>query len=142
MQLRYRYRLYPDEGQRRALAQTFSNARVVFNVAVRARRDAYAGGERYPSGTVLQRRLITESKRTDERGWLAECSNIVLQQAVRDVDAAYKNFFDSLSGKRAGKQVGAPRFKFKRDRGRPFGCTRAGSRSGIPASSGWPGSGM
>ena len=116
MQLRYRYRLYPDEQQRQALAQAFGNARVVFNDAVRARRDAYQIGDKCPSGTVLQRRLITEAKRTDERGWLAECSNIVLQQAVRDADAAYKNFFDSLSGKRAGKRVALPRFKSKRDR--------------------------
>ena len=115
MQLRYRYRLYPDEGQCRALAQAFGNARVVFNDAVQARRDAHAGGEKYPSGTVLQRRLITEAKRTDERGWLAECSNIVLQQAVRDADTAYRNFFDSLSGERAGKRVGAPRLKSRKD---------------------------
>ena len=115
MQLRYRYRLYPTEEQCRALAQAFGNARVVFNDAVRARRDAHADGEKYPSGTVLQRRLITEAKRTDERGWLAECSNIVLQQAVRDVDAAYRSFFDSRSGKRAGKRVGAPRFKSRKD---------------------------
>ncbi|MHA6804368.1 RNA-guided endonuclease InsQ/TnpB family protein [Salinifilum ghardaiensis] len=116
MQLRYRYRLYPDEVQRRALAQAFGNARVVYNDAVRARQDAYQAGEKYPSGTVLQKRLITEAKCTDERGWLAECSNIVLQQAIRDADAAYKNFFDSKQGKRAGKRVGAPRFKSKRDR--------------------------
>ena len=115
MQLRYRYRLYPDEGQCRALAQAFGNARVVFNDAVRARREAYRVGEKCPSGTVLQRRLITDAKGTVERGWLAECSNIVLQQAVRDADAAYRNFFDSLSGKRAGKRVGAPRFKSRKD---------------------------
>lgn len=116
MQLRYRYRLYPDDVQRRALAQAFGNARVVYNDAVRARHDAYTAGEKYPTGTVLQKRLITEAKRTDGRAWLAECSNILLQQAIRDADAAYKNFFDSLKGKRAGRRVGTPRFKSKRDR--------------------------
>ncbi|SFT82263.1 putative transposase [Actinopolyspora lacussalsi subsp. righensis] len=83
MQLRYRYRLYPTPGQRRALAQAFGNARVVFNDAVRARQDAHAAGEKFPTGTVLQKRLITDAKRTDERGWLGQCSNIVLQQAIR-----------------------------------------------------------
>ena len=115
MQLRYRYRLYPSETQRQALAQAFGNARVVYNDAVRNRRDAYVAGEKFPTGTVLQKRLITEAKRTDERGWLGECSNIVLQQALRDCDAAYKNFFDSLSGKRAGGRVGAPRLKSRKD---------------------------
>lgn len=40
----------------------------------------------------------------------------MLQQAIRDCDAAYRNFFDSLAGKRAGKRVGVPRFTSKRDR--------------------------
>lgn len=44
MQLRYRYRIYPTPGQRRALAQAFGNARVVFNDAVRARQTAHAAG--------------------------------------------------------------------------------------------------
>ncbi len=115
MQLRYRYRLYPDDEQRQGLAQAFGNARVVYNDAVRARQDAYQAGQKCPVGTVLQKRLITEAKHTPERGWLAECSNIVLQQAIRDCDAAYRNFFDSLSGKRAGKRVGRPRFKSRKD---------------------------
>lgn len=115
MQLRYRYRLYPDEAQRQDLAQAFGNARVVYNDAVRARQDAHPAGEKYPTSTQLQKRLITDAKKTDERGWLSECSNIVLQQAIRDCDSAYKNFFDSLRGKRAGRRVGAPRFKSKRD---------------------------
>ncbi len=121
MQLRCCYRLYPDESQRQALAQAFGNARVVYNDAVRARQDAHAAGEKFPSGTVLQKRLITDAKHTDERGWLAECSNIVLQQAIRDCDAAYRNFFDSLKGKRAGRRVGTPRFKSKRDRWQAVG---------------------
>ncbi|MBA8825020.1 hypothetical protein FHX42_002367 [Saccharopolyspora lacisalsi] len=36
-------------------------------------------GEKFPTGTALQRTLITDAKHTDERGWLAECSNTVLQ---------------------------------------------------------------
>ncbi|ASU80086.1 transposase [Actinopolyspora erythraea] len=68
MQLRYRYRLYPDESQRQAMAQAFGNARVVYNDAVRARQDAHAAGEKFPSGTVLQKWLITDAKHTDERG--------------------------------------------------------------------------
>jgi transposase len=36
---------------------------------------------------------------------------VVLQQALADCDAAYKNFFDSVKGKRAGARMGPPRFK-------------------------------
>lgn len=115
-QLRYRFRLYPQPGQRMALAQSFGNARVVYNDAVRARRDAYQAGEKFPSSTVLQKRLVTDAKRTVEREWLGRAQHSMLQQAIRDCDQAYRNFFDSLCGKRAGRRVGRPRFKSKRDR--------------------------
>ena len=44
---------------------------------------------------------------------MSEVSNIPLQQSVADLGVAYKNFFDSLSGKRKGKRVGYPKFKKK-----------------------------
>lgn len=65
----------------------------------------------YPTTAALDRALITEAKRTAERSWLAEVSTVPLQQALRDCHAAYKNFFESLSGKRRGPRVGPPRFK-------------------------------
>ncbi|MGJ7907539.1 RNA-guided endonuclease InsQ/TnpB family protein [Actinopolyspora sp. H202] len=115
MRLRYRYRLYPTPGQRIALAQAFGNARVVYNDAVRARQDAYWAGEKFPSSTVLQKRLITDAKKTPERAWLSRAQHSMLQQAIRDCDQAYRNFFDSLTGNRAGKRVGSPRFKSRKD---------------------------
>ena len=55
--------------------------------------------------------LLTEAKRTPDRAWLAEVSAVPLQQALADADRAYRNFFDSLAGKRPGGPVGPPRFK-------------------------------
>lgn len=53
MQLRYRYRLYPDDAQRQELARAFGNARVVYNDAVRARQGTHVAGEKFPTGSVL-----------------------------------------------------------------------------------------
>ena len=64
---------------------------------------------------MLQSRLVTQAKTTPARAWLGEVSATPLQQAVRDADQAYRNFFNSLSGKRKGRRVGAPRFKSRRD---------------------------
>ncbi|MYU18441.1 transposase, partial [Streptomyces sp. SID8361] len=50
-----------------------------------------------------------------ERAWLADVSAVVLQQSLRDLDAAYKNFFDSAKGKRRGRKAGPPRYKSKKD---------------------------
>ena len=115
MQLRYAFRMYPDAGQRAALARAFGCARVVFNDAVRAREDARKAGTPFPKAGELSTRLITEAKRTDARSWLGEVSAVVLQQSLRDAEAAYKNFFASLKGTRKGPKLGAPRFKSRKD---------------------------
>ncbi|MEU4039836.1 RNA-guided endonuclease InsQ/TnpB family protein [Streptomyces collinus] len=112
MQLRYGFRLYPNGPQRSALAKAFGCARVVFNDALRVREDARATGLPFVTLAELSRRL-TASKKTPERAWLAEVSSVILQQALRDLDTAYRNFFDGLKGKRP--KVGPPRFKSKRD---------------------------
>ncbi|WP_415938175.1 RNA-guided endonuclease InsQ/TnpB family protein [Streptomyces sp. 039-1] len=115
MQLRYSFRLYPDPGQRKALAQAFGCARVVFNDAVRAREDARRAQQPFPKAAELSKRLITEAKQTVERSWLGEVSAVVLQQSLRDVETAYRNFFASLKGDRKGPKIGRPRFKSRKD---------------------------
>ncbi|TJZ43609.1 transposase [Streptomyces piniterrae] len=113
MQLRYSFRLYPNGPQRSALAQAFGCARVVYNDALRARETARAAGEAFPKAGDLSKQLITEAKKSEERAWLGEVSAVVLQQSLRDLDTAYRNFFDGLKGKRP--RMGAPRFKSRKD---------------------------
>ncbi|WP_199815150.1 MULTISPECIES: helix-turn-helix domain-containing protein [Streptomyces] len=71
MHLRYSYRLYPTAGQRALLARTFGCARVVYNDALAARKEARKAGLPYPKSTDLQKLVITSAKRTAERAWLA-----------------------------------------------------------------------
>lgn len=113
MQLRYQYRLYPGPAQRMALARAFGCARTVYNDALRAREAAREQGLPFPKTGDLSKQLITEAKRTQGRAWLGEVSAVVLQQSLRDLDTAYRNFFDGLKGKRP--RMGAPRFKSRRD---------------------------
>lgn len=116
MKLRYNFRLYPTGGQKRALTRAFGCARVVFNDALRARQEAHAAGLPYPSDRELSRRLITEAKKNTERAWLSEVSAVVLQQALADLNIAYRNFFDSMTGRRQGPKVFPPQFRSKRGR--------------------------
>lgn len=113
VQLRYSFRLHPSAGQRASLAQAFGCARVVYNDALRARETARRQGLPFPKTGALSKQLITEAKRTPERVWLAEVSAVVLQQSLRDLDTAYRNFFDGLKGKRP--RMGAPRYKTRKD---------------------------
>ncbi|MEU9869076.1 transposase [Actinomadura sp. NPDC048021] len=115
MQLRYRFRLYPAPGQQQALARAFGCARVVFNDALRAREEARAAGLAYPSDGELSKRVITEAKKTPERVWLGEVSAVVLQQALADLNTAYRNFFASVTGRRKGRGVAAPRYRSRKD---------------------------
>ncbi|MCL6734989.1 RNA-guided endonuclease InsQ/TnpB family protein [Streptomyces neyagawaensis] len=115
MQLRYNYRAYPDASQRRALASAFGCARVVWNDCLRHRKEAHAAGLPYVTSAELSRLRITQAKRTEERAWLADVSAVVLQQSLRDLDTAFKNFFDSHKGGRQGRKTGPPRYKSKKD---------------------------
>jgi putative transposase len=115
VQLRYNYRVYPDADQRAALANAFGCARVVFNDALRLRTDARAAGLPYLSDGDLSKRIITQAKQTPERAWLGEVSAVILQQALADLNTAYRNFFASLTGKRKGRKVAPPRFRSRKD---------------------------
>jgi putative transposase len=106
---RYQFRFYPTDQQRQLLAQLFGCVRVVWNDALAICKQS----EKLPSNNDLQKLVITQAKKTVEREWLSNVSNIPLQQSVADLGVAYKNFFDSLKGKRRGKKVGSPRFKKK-----------------------------
>jgi putative transposase len=114
VKLRYSYRLYPTPGQHAALARAFGCARVVFNDALATREAAFKAGEPYIPDTALSKRL-TASKKTPERAWLTEVSSVVLQQALADLNKAYRNFYDSVSGKRRGPKAGPPQFRSRKD---------------------------
>ncbi len=123
MQLRYNYRLYPSPGQRQALARAFGCARVVFNDGLRARQDAHAAGQPYITDAALSAQL-TAVKAAPERAWLGQVSAVVLQQALADLGAAYRNFFASLKGERKGPGVAPPRFRSRKDRRQAIRFTR------------------
>ena len=113
MRLRYNYRLYPAPGQQIALGKAFGCARVVFNDALRARETAHEAGEPCITDREMSARL-TAAKATPERAFLNEVSAVVLQQALADLNTAYRNYFASLNGTRAGPRRGMPRFRSRK----------------------------
>src|ERR1035438_8775425 len=123
MQLRYNYRLYPAPGQRQALARAFGCARGGFNDGLCARQEAHAAGQPYLTDGELSARL-TAAKARPERAWLGEVSSVVLQQALADLHAAYRNFFASVAGKRKGPKVAPPRFRSRKDHRQAIRFTR------------------
>ena len=108
MKGRYQYRFYPTDQQRQSLAQLFGCVRVVWNDALSLCKQS----EKLPGLNKLSA-MLTQVKKTDERQWLKEVSSVPLQQSLRHLDVAYRNFFNSRNGKRKGKKVGSPKFKKK-----------------------------
>src|SRR5215467_1863726 len=89
----YKYRFYPTLSQKQTLARTFGCCRYVYNWALRERTDAYyQRAERlYYQDTA--ERLVT-LKKQEETIWLSEVSSVPLQQALRHLDQAFRNFFE------------------------------------------------
>jgi putative transposase len=114
VQLRYNYRLDPWPRHRIAFAKAFGCARFVVNDALAVREAAHQAGQPYVTDAELSARL-TAIKATPERAWLNEVSAVVLQQALADLNAAYRNFFASINGKHKGPKTGKPRFRSRKD---------------------------
>jgi putative transposase len=75
------------------LARTFGCARYVYNWALRLRTGAYY--ERHEgSGYHEVSAALTDLKHQPEMAWLHEVSSVPLQQALRHLDKAFRNFFD------------------------------------------------
>ncbi|MDJ0518819.1 MAG: hypothetical protein QNJ74_22030 [Trichodesmium sp. MO_231.B1] len=62
----------------------------------------------------MTKQFITQAKQ--ELTWLKEVASTPLQQSLKDLDKAYKNFFDSCKGKRKSIKVKPPKFKLRKSR--------------------------
>jgi putative transposase len=83
----------------------------VWNDALYLCRKVYEETKKYKSYSSLSKEILTEAKQTEERKWLGEVSSVPLQQSLKDLDLAFKNFFGSCSGNRKGMKVSPPKFK-------------------------------
>ncbi len=93
MKSRWTFRCYPTRDQVEHLNRTFGCVRFVWNWALRMRSDGFRNGERI--GYPATDKALTALKATPEHVWLNEVSSVCLQQALRDLQAAYSNFFDT-----------------------------------------------
>jgi putative transposase len=88
----YQYRWYPTGEQQQILARTFGCARFVYNWALRLRTDAYYQHQQRVTYLDTSVRL-TALKQQSEYAWLNEVASVPLQQVLRHVDSAFRNFF-------------------------------------------------
>ena len=90
----YTYRIYPTDEQANILARTFGCCRFVYNWALRQRTDAFfQHGERLSYHQLAV--MLTDLKKQEESAWLSEVSSVPLQQALRHLESAFRNFLES-----------------------------------------------
>ncbi|WP_243741126.1 transposase [Streptomyces sp. 8K308] len=101
----YRYRFYPDAEQEALLHRTFGCVRYVWNRALAERVRRYKD-EGQSTSYVETAKWLTAWKRDEESAFLREVSNVPLQQALRQQQNAFTNFF--------AKRAKYPRFKSRK----------------------------
>jgi putative transposase len=115
MKKRYAFRAYPTGDQARALARLFGCCRLVYNRYIDRAREDHAAGIKYRGATAYQHEVLTRLKKHPDYTFLTEVSGVPLVQTVRDADQAYRNYFNSLTGKRKGRKMRRPRFRSRKD---------------------------
>ena len=104
-----KYRFYPTPEQENFLNRTLGCTRVVYNKALfEHQRDRETNPSSKWSYNEVSSKL-TSWKKDPELFYLPEVSSVALQQSLRNLDSAFKNFFKKLSK--------FPRFKRKREGG-------------------------
>ena len=114
MEHSYKFRIYPNTKQQTLIQKTFGCARFVYNHFLAQRIAEYKETGKAPT-RFQQDKSLTVLKQ--EINWLREPDKCALQNALKDLDAAYKNFFRSL---KSGGKVGFPKFKSKKERHKSY----------------------
>jgi putative transposase len=110
----YKTELDLNNLQKTACAKHAGAARYAWNWGLARKKQAYLAGLKTPAAFDLHREL-NALKKTD-LAWMYEVSKCAPQEALRNLDQAFANFFRRVKAKKEGKKTkaGYPRFKSKK----------------------------
>lgn len=103
----YKFRLYPNESQKAMIEKTFGCKRFVYNHFLAKSIEDYQFSGKSNSYNQNSKDLTILKK---DLTWLTEVDSWATQNALRDLDSAYQNFFRQI---KQGKKPGFPKFKKK-----------------------------
>ena len=103
MEKAYKFRFYPTKTQIKILNSTFGCVRYVYNHFLGLKQKLYSTEKKSMSYNQCSKELTILKK---EKEWLKDVDKFSLQNSLKDLDKAYKNFF-------SGKDY--PKFKSKKD---------------------------
>ena len=108
MEKSYKYRMYPNKEQEELIQKTFGCCRFVYNHFLAKRIELYKQDK---SNLTFYGCCLDLTKLKNELPWLKEPDKFALQNALRNLDDAYLNFFKGL---KQNKKIGFPKFKSKK----------------------------
>ena len=106
MEKSYKYRIYPNKSQKQILTRTFGCVRFVYNHYLDKRIKTYEKDETTLGYTKCSSDL-TNLKKQSGYEWLNDVDSTALQSSLKNLDTAFKNFFDQ-------PKSGFPKFKSKK----------------------------
>ena len=104
MKKSFKIRLLPTEEQEILMWKSIGCSRFAYNWALNRSNELYKQGVKYNMSNI--RKEFTQLKKQEEYKWLNEISNKVMQESMRNLDKAFKQFFKT--------KIGYPKFKSKR----------------------------
>ena len=90
-----KFRIYPNRIQKDLINQTLGCCRLIYNKGLAMRKDSFDSGLK--TGYKETSAMLTGLKKDNEYFFLKDVDSIALQQSLRDLDRAYKNFFNKLA---------------------------------------------
>lgn len=117
----YKVELDPNNKQRTAFVRHAGAARWAWNWGLARRIEEYKKNGK-SSNAIEQHRQLNALKKTPEYAWCYTVSKCVFQEALRNLDRAYQNFFRRV---KAGEKPGFPKFKRKKEGSGSFRLTGA-----------------
>lgn len=105
----YKFRIYPTKEQQEKINKNIGCCRFVFNYYLSKRIKVYEQSKETFNYYSCARDL-TQLKKQEDFKWLKDSESTSLQNSLSNLDAAFKNFFNSFSSSR---NVGYPKFKSK-----------------------------
>jgi putative transposase len=110
VQKAFKVTLIPKRDQEVLINKTIGSARFVYNRFLARRKELYSSEKKTLNYSGCSKELTQLKKKIE---WLSEVDKFALQNALKNLETAYKNFFTDLKKPKNKRRFGFPQFKKK-----------------------------
>jgi putative transposase len=110
MQKAFKVTLIPNRSQEALINKTIGCVRFVYNRFLARRKELYESEHKTLNYNGCSKELTQLKKEID---WLTEVDKFALQNSLKNLETAYKNFFAELNKPKNQRRFGFPKFKKK-----------------------------